>query len=233
MNASPLPDPAVALYTGDPGREYHHGKRALRPEVLPWVMSLRAEKFQPHVQPEDTVFEFGVGSGWNLGKLRCARRIGFDAAGFLRERVQALDIEFVTEFPRAPAGIADVVICHQTLEHVLSPSECLRDLFATLKPGGKLVLHVPWEREKRYGRYRPEEPNHHLYNWNAQNLGNLVTVLGFRVLSVDVRTYGYDRFAANAAFRLGIGEGGFRLLRKTMVLLRPFWEVELIASRPV
>jgi len=224
-------DPAAQLYHGPSGRAYHEAKRGLRPECLPWLTTLRAEKFQPHVQPEDVVFELGVGAGWNLGRLRCARRIGCDTSEFLAERVTALGIEFVTDLAAVPDATAHAAICHQTLEHLLEPAEALRQLARVLKPGGKLILHVPWEREGRYAHYRADEPNHHLYDWNAQNLGNLVTVLGYRIESVGVRRYGYDRFAANLALRLRLGEKGFRAIRAGLLALRPLREVELIGRR--
>jgi SAM-dependent methyltransferase len=230
MNDQP-DDPAAALYRGASGHAYHEQKRALRPECLPWVMALRAEKLQRHVHREDVVVELGVGSGWNLGRLRCARRIGVDAAAFLGERVAALGIEFFTDLAAVAEATADVAICHQTLEHLLEPAAALRALARVLKRGGKLVLHVPWERGRRHARYRANEPNHHLYNWNAQNVGNLVAVLGYRVESVAVRRYGYDRFAANAAARLRLGERGFRLIRAGLVAVRPWWEVELVGLR--
>jgi len=231
MNDQPS-DPAAALYHGASGQAYHEGKRALHPAGLPWVMALRAEKLQRHVRPEDVVVELGVGSGWNLGKLSCARRLGVDTATFLGERVAALGIEFFTDLAAVPAVTADVAICHQTLEHLLEPAAALRELARVLKRGGRLVLHVPWERERRYARYQATEPNHHLYNWNAQNVGNLVAVLGYRIESVAVRRYGYDRFAANAAVRLRLGERGFRLIRAGFVAMRPLREVELIGRRP-
>ena len=224
-------DPATRLYHGSSGHAYHEDKRGLRPECLPWLMALRAEKFQRHVRPDDVVFELGVGSGWNLGRLRCARRIGCDTSDFLAERVKALEIEFVTDIASVPDASAHVAICHQTLEHLLEPATALRQLARVLKPQGKLILHVPWERERRYARYLATEPNHHLYNWNAQNLGNLVSVLGYRIEAVGVRRYGYDRFAANLALRLRAGESGFRALRACLVALRPLREVELIARR--
>ncbi len=224
-------DPAARLYQGASGHDYHEHKRALRPECLGWVMNLRAEKFKRHVRTEDVVFELGVGSGWNLGRLRCARRIGCDTSGFLAERVTALGIEFVTDIAAVPDATANVAICHQTLEHLLEPAEALRQLARVLQPGGRLILHVPWERERRYARYRADEPNHHLYHWNAQNLGNLVTVLGYRIETVGIRCYGYDRFAANLAIRLRVGERGFRAIRAGLIGLRPLREVELVAVR--
>jgi SAM-dependent methyltransferase len=227
-----LSERAAARYREASGRQYHEGKRGLKPEALPWVMSLRAAKFQARVRDSDTVFEFGVGAGWNLGRLRCARKVGCDVAEFLANDLRAMGIEFLPNAEAAPAGLADAVICHHALEHVIEPAATLAELLRILKPGGTLVLHVPWEREGRYARYDPGEPNHHLYTWNAQTLGNLAAVVGFRLTSVGVRRYGYDRFAASQAVRLRLRESGFRLFRACLITLRPLWEVELVAGRP-
>jgi SAM-dependent methyltransferase len=225
-------DAASRQYTGVAGREYHEGKRALAPGALGWVMELRAEKFQFQVQPEDVVFELGVGAGWNLGKLRCGRRIGSDAADFLAGPVRAKGIRFVSRSQEVTDASVDVALCHHALEHLLEPVAALRELQRLLKPGGKLLLHVPWERETRYARYRSAEPNHHLYTWNAQTLGNLISLVGFEVEQVGVRRYGYDRFAANLAVKLRLGATGFRLLRAMLIALRPLREVELLALKP-
>ena len=224
-------DPAAQLYHGTSGRVYHEGKRELRPEALPWLLALRAEKFQRHLRASDVVVELGVGAGWNLGALKCARRIGCDTSEFLADRVKTLGVEFVSDLSAVPDSIADAAICHHTLEHLLEPSATMKQLARVLKPGGKLILHVPWDRERRFANYRADEPNHHLYTWNAQNLGNLVSVLGFKVESVGVRRYGYDRFAANLSASLRTGETGFRVLRAVLVALKPLREVALIATK--
>jgi SAM-dependent methyltransferase len=227
----PNGDAVTALYRGESGRAYHEVKRALDPGALPWVMASRARKIQPYVQRADVVFELGVGAGWNLGMLRCARRVGCDASTFLSPQLAALGIEFVPDLLSVPDSLANVVICHHALEHLPDPTETLRQLRRISKNDGRLVLHVPWERERRYARYRADDPNHHLFNWNAQNLGNLVSVLGYKIESLVVRKYGYDRFAANLALRFRLGEPGYRGLRACLIALRPFREVELVARR--
>lgn len=226
------PDPASPAYRGEPGRAYHSGKRSLDPAAAEWVYRLRAEKFRPWVEPHHTVFELGVGAGWNLARLPCARRLGADVSTFLAGAVTTLGIEFLEDPEVVPEALADVAICHQTLEHLIDPVRALRQLGRILKPGGRLVLHVPWEVERRHARYRPDDPNRHLFHWTAQSLGNLVTSLGWRIEHLAVRRYGYDRRAANLAARWHLGEAGYRTLRRLMIALRPLREVELVAGSP-
>jgi SAM-dependent methyltransferase len=223
---------AAEHYRGAAGHAYHGEKRALNPAAREWVWRLRAEKFQARIKPSDTVLELGAGAGWNLARLNCARRIGCEIAEFLAPELDALGIKFVADIRAVPSEIAEVALCHHALEHLLDPAEGLRQLARVLRPAGLLVLHVPWETERRYARFDPSEPNRHLFHWNAQNLGNLALVSGWRIERVGVRHYGYDRFAAQTALRLRLGEGGFRLLRRLCLALRPFREVELIARRP-
>jgi len=217
-------------YRGAAGRHYHEVKRGVPPMALPWVLRARAEKLQPLIQPAGVVFEYGTGAGWNLALLRCARRIGMDVAEFLRPEVEAHGIEFVTTTQSFPDAVADVVIGHHALEHVLDPVAALAEMRRLLKQEGRLLLWVPFEDERRHRRFERGEKNHHLYSWNPQTLGNLVEECGFRVQTARLAHYGWERFAAANAVRLGLGERGFRLLHRLLVLLRPLREVHIQAQ---
>jgi SAM-dependent methyltransferase len=219
-------------YRGEAGRRYHEFKRGLPERAIPWVAALRARKFAPFIGDGDVVLEYGAGSGWNLAALRCRRKIGFDVADFLEPSLRALGIEFVADTQVLPESVADVVICHHTLEHVQHPPDALEEMRRLLKPEGRLLLFVPYEREARYRHFRPGEPNHHLYSWNAQTLGNLVQEAGLTVSQAGIGEFGYSRFAAAWAVRLRLGEGGFRCLRRLLHLLKPALEVRLIALKP-
>lgn len=222
-------DAAQAAYVGAAGAEYHEGKRALPEGAVPWVTRARAALFQPEVRDSDAVFEFGCGFGWNLAGLRCARRVGHDVAVQLRPVIEAAGIEFVADTGALASGSFAVVISHHSLEHVPDPRTVLVELGRLLKPGGRLLLAVPHERERRYRRFDPQEPNHHLFSWNVQTLGNLVTVAGFRVDHAGQRTYGYDRRAALLASRWRVGETGFRIIRTLLQRLIPLREVVIVA----
>jgi SAM-dependent methyltransferase len=219
-------------YRGDAGRHYHQSKRGLPEQAIPWVVALRARKFAPRVDAQDVVLEYGVGAGWNLAGLRCGRKIGYDVADFLAPSLRALGIEFVADTRTLPDALADVVLCHHTLEHVPHPADSLEEMRRLLKPAGRLLLYVPFEREGKYEHFRPDEPNHHLYSWNVQTLGNLVQETGFEVTEAGIGEFGYSRFAAVWAAKLRLGQTGFLCLRRLLHLLRPAFEVRLIARKP-
>ncbi len=219
-------------YRGEAGRRYQESKRGLPEQAVPWVAALRARKFAPLVGADDVALEYGVGSGWNLAALGCRRKIGFDVADFLEPSLRALGIEFVADTKILPDALADVVICHHTLEHVLHPPEVLEAIRRLLKPAGRLLLYVPLEREVQYEHFRPDEPNHHLYSWNAQTLGNLVEEAGFQVSKAGIGEFGYSRFSAAWAAKLHLGEPSFRALRRLLHLIRPAFEVRIIAIKP-
>jgi SAM-dependent methyltransferase len=218
-------------YQGEAGRRYQEGKRAIPEAAIGWVARLRAEKLAPYVQPTDTVLEYGVGLGWNLAELPCRRKIGFDVGDFLEEAVRNLGIEFINDTKTVPDGSIDVVLCHHTLEHVIDPPGVLAELRRLVAPGGKVLLYVPFEREAKYSRFDPAEPNHHLYSWNAQTLGNLVRELGFDIKEAGCGDFGYSRFAAVLAVKLKLGEQGFRAIRVLLHLLKPMREVRIIAVK--
>src|SRR5208282_2781389 len=100
-----------------------------------------------------------------------------------------------------------------------------------LKPAGRLLLYVPLERQRGGGQFRRDEPNHHLYSWNVQTLGNLVEESGFNVTEDGLGEFGYSRFAAAWAVKLRVGERGFRCLRRILHVLQPLYEVRLIAVK--
>lgn len=218
-------------YLGESGKLYHEQKRGIPARGIPWVARLRAEKIQPHIEPSDRVFEYGVGSGWNLAQLNCREKIGFDVSAFLRGEAEKLGIRFVNATSEMPDASADAIVCHHVLEHVMTPPEALAEMKRILKPGGKLLLFVPFEKERKYRRFDPGEPNHHLYSWNVQTLANLVTECGWKVEQAGVGEFGYDRFAAQLTDRLKLCYHGFRAIRGLVHLVKPGREVRVVARR--
>jgi SAM-dependent methyltransferase len=227
-----VPEQAERHYRGEAGKRYHGERRAIPEEAIPWVARLRAEKLAPHLRPSDTVLEYGAGLGWNLARLDCRRKLAFDLADFLPPSVRDAGVEFVPDTTAIADATVDVVVCHHALEHIMQPVAALAEMGRLLRPEGKLLLFVPFERERKYRRFDPAEPHHHLYSWNVQTLGNLVQECGFRVTAAATGRFGYDRFAAVWAVKLRLGERSFRALRQLLLVLKPAREVRLVATRP-
>ena len=218
-------------YQGLEGLAYQEGKRSVPSATYPWVARLRAEKFARLIRKEDVVLEYGVGLGWNLAFLNCRRKLGYDVGTFLGEGLAERNIEFIKDTRTLAAGSINVVICHHTLEHCLAPGEELEEMFRLLPSQGRLVLVVPYERERSLRHYRPGDARRHLYAWTVQSLGNLVSATGFEVVETAIRLYGYERIAAIWATRLRWSERGFRFMNKIGRLLFPIWEIQLLARK--
>jgi SAM-dependent methyltransferase len=225
-----LPEAHTFDYRGTQGAAYHE-RRQLPPEAEPWIANVRAEKIQPCVRESDAVFEYGVGFGWNLMALRCARKVGFDVAPGLREVVQRRNIEFVDDLELEPSDAFHVVLCHHTLEHLKNPADALSVMLRLLKQGGRLLLFVPYEKERKYRQYNPNDKAHHLYSWTPSSLSNLVRAQGFAFESVRLRRFRFDRIAAVIARKFRVHERGYRLLRIAGLCALPEYEIALVARK--
>jgi SAM-dependent methyltransferase len=217
-------------YLQERGEDYHLKKRKLSDELVPWVAKLRAEKFQPFLKTTDSVFEFGAGAGWNLMQLNCKTKTAYDLSSLNRQKFAANSIDFFDEESKIPKEKFDVTICHHVLEHVPYPGITLSLLKETLKPSGQLVLVVPFE-EIGSETYNSKDREGHLYAWTPQTLGNLVDRAGFKIIEIKVKWRGYDRFAAELARKLKLGEFGFRILLKLAQAIRTDKEIILVASK--
>ncbi len=218
-------------YKAERGRAYHESKRSIPKAAYPWVARLRAEKIAPYIKAADVVLEYGVGTGWNLAALECKRKMGFDLAIHLEPELAEHGIEFVKDIGEVGAGTVDMVICHHVLEHVPNPGNVLEEMRALLRPGGRLLAFVPYEDQRRYLRYDPAEPNHHLYSWNVQTLGNLMADCGFAIEEGRVGRFGYDRFTSVWSVRFGLGERGYRVIRRLVQVAAPMFEVRMVGRK--
>jgi len=82
-------------------------------------------------------------------------------------------------FPAA-AQNADVIFCTEVLEHVLDPAHTLREAFFALKPGGRLLLTVPFAARWHF------VPNDY-FRYTPSGLKHLLETAGFRNIVVHAR----------------------------------------------
>lgn len=110
----------------------------------------------------------------SLFKVDCYRGLDIDSP-VTREQGVADDLYDGTQFPYQNETF-DSALCNQVLEHVFNPDQFLTEINRVLKPGGKLLLTVPfvWDEHEQpydYARY------------SSFGLSALLDKNGFKIIS--------------------------------------------------
>ena len=175
-------DSTVEHYTGVAGERYFARQRRLGEAGY----RIEARKFAPHIRPTDSVLDFGCGSGAMVQALECARRLGVEINPAARARAAAAGVEVVPGLAAVPTGSVDVVVSNHALEHVPAPLSVCVEFLRVLRPGGRVVVCVPFDDWRRQRSHRADDANHHLYTWTPLLLGNLLSDAGLEVLGCAV-----------------------------------------------
>lgn len=228
----PKTNPALSMYRGENGKEFLE-HLTVPDEMYTAVAMARAARFSRYIKPWMSVLEYGVALGYNLAALECERKVGYDVHDSAKNFLASKKIKFRWETGSVRSGTFDAVICYHTLEHVTDPWATLLEMRRLLRAGGILLLCVPYEKERRYRRFDPTESSYHLFGWNPQTLGRLVTQAGYKeVEPTALRLFGYDRFAAVVAWRLGLyGPRPYRFLRDALLFIKPNYEISAVLRK--
>ena len=116
----------------------------------------------------------------------------------LQSRISAMRCRIQPTFPvtfgRSPDASVNVVLCTETLEHVLETRSFLAEAARCLVPGGTLLLTVPFAARWHfipydYWRFTPSSLNHLLTTtgFNRRSrlcAGNALTVACYKVMTL-------------------------------------------------
>jgi len=163
--------------------------------------------FRSYILPGNDVLDFGCGGGYMLANLNCAKKYGVEINASARVVAKENGIDVRASLDEMPTASIDVVISNHALEHVHDPLGELRKIRRALRPGGRLVLVTPYERSFRW---QPGDINQHLYTWSPMNLGNLVSLAGFKVESAELIRHRFP--PGGMALRRMLGPGLFHAL---------------------
>ena len=134
-----------------------------RIHVLRWALD-DLEHLEPELPKGGRVVDIGAGQGHSLNELAARFQpdelVAFDADPHFQQRIeacrQACPIPVrVQQSPAEaiplPDGSVSLILCHQTLHHIVNQEQALQEMFRVLQPGGALLLA---ESTRRY-----------IYNW--------------------------------------------------------------------
>ena len=134
------------------------------------------------LDPAATIVDLGCGTGGNFGLLKnYGQVLGLEldpaAAQIASARGPVVQGGAEQRWPLAPASI-DAVTAFDVLEHIDDDQAALANIFASLRPGGRLILSVPayqwlWSEH--------DELLHHRRRYVAGQVDSLARGAGFTV----------------------------------------------------
>jgi len=126
---------------------YFFARRALLRELTPLLGSLHGD-----------VLDVGCGRMPYRKFTSASRYLGVDVDTPATRELGCADVFYDGHSLPFPAASFDAALCSQVLEHVFEPEAFLREIARVLRPGGQLVLSVPfvWDEHEQphdFGRY--------------------------------------------------------------------------------
>jgi SAM-dependent methyltransferase len=118
----------------------------------PWAWERRRALLLAEARPGECVLDLGCGAGRFVAALRDAGAgaVGVEIASGALERARAVapgaDLRLLAEDGSIPLehGSVDLVWCSEVLEHVADGAHLLQEARRVLRPGGRLLLTVPY-----------------------------------------------------------------------------------------
>jgi SAM-dependent methyltransferase len=113
-------------------------------------------EFFPHLT--GNVLDVGCGRMPYRRFASASRYVGVDIDTPVTRAIGAADVFYDGRHLPFPNESFDAVLCSQVFEHVFTPNDFLAEIFRVLRPGGHLVLTVPFvwdehEQPQDYARY--------------------------------------------------------------------------------
>jgi SAM-dependent methyltransferase len=151
--------------------------------------------------------------------LRCERYVGLDhpetAVGLYRTRPDAF--ADASHLPIVDASV-DTVLLVDVLEHVLEPDTALAEAARVIKPGGKVLITMPFS-------YPMHDQPHDFQRWTVHGWKHRLRRAGLKAVVIEENGSAAEAAAANLC--MALAQGGLEALARrswraiAMVLLPP------------
>ena len=170
-----------------------------------------------------TILDFGAGHG-ALSALVNAHC--YDASSIATAALKAQGRVAYDTTEAVPESYFDAIFSSHTLEHVSDPVTQLKIFRRWLVDNGKLVLILPIEPMPGVPT-KAEDDNLHLFDWNFQQLTNILMYSGFKILHQEVF---HGPFLLNSLGKLFSPEKAARIASYAGKLKRSYPQSLTVAS---
>jgi SAM-dependent methyltransferase len=144
-------------------------------------------KFESLISNGQKVLDFGCGGGYLLSTYENIEKYGVEINESAIEDAISNKLNIYKSSKDLPENFFDLIISNNALEHCDNPLVELKELHRSLKKGSKICIVVPCDNIK--SKYFEKDPHQHLYSWSPANLGNILSVAGFKILETKPFLY--------------------------------------------
>lgn len=167
-----------------------------------------------------TVYDLGCGDAsyrnWMLSQAE--KYIGVDWSDSIHD-ISAEIISDLNEPLPIPDESADTVVSLSVLEHLTKPTVMLSEAFRIMKPGGHLLLQVPWQ-------WGIHEAPYDFYRYTPYSLRLLLENSGFIDIDIKAQAGFFTMLAMKLNYFVASCIRGRKYKRRLVYLMAfPFWYV--------
>lgn len=148
------------------------------------------------IKPGMQILDIGSGRGWFSlhAASQGAKVTALDLSERNLQRIKAMDSRIETILddaaqPALPKEQYDLIVALEVLEHLVDPALAMANWKTLLKPGGRLLITVPYKEIIRYSlciHCNQKTPfNAHLHSFDRVSLGRLAIATGLHVLKIQ------------------------------------------------
>ena len=137
-------------------------------------------KFQNYIYEGQRVLDFGCGGGYLLSDFKNINKFGVEVNKTAASVAEKNGIKIYNSSNDLPDDFFDLIISNHALEHCDNPYLELKELYRSMKKGSKICIAVPCDNIKK--KFTESDPHKHLYSWSPNNLGNILSASGFKVI---------------------------------------------------
>jgi len=153
------------------------------------------------------VLDVGCGNRWLAGKFESSNNyVGLDYPPTITQGYAGHPDVFgdAAHLPFRKSSI-DTILMLDVLEHLQSPESALEEAAKALKPGGHLILQVPF-------MYPLHDTPHDFRRWTIEGLRQLFSSYNLKI--VEEFVYGHPAETAAAMTTIALAKGGLEALLK-------------------